>query len=75
MNQQSSIITFLFSPVGRSIRALIGIAMLLWGFYGLAGIGRDIVLLLGAVFLLSGIINFCGVSVLFGGPFMGKRSV
>ena len=74
MNQQSSTVQFLFSPVGRGIRAVLGIAILLWGFYGLAGIGRDVAVIVGVVFLLSGIINFCGLSPLLGGPFMGKRS-
>ena len=74
MNQQSSTIRFLFSPAGRIIRAVAGIAVLLWAFYGLAGIGRDIAVVVGVVLILAGVINFCGLSPLLGGPFMSKRS-
>ena len=74
MNQQSSTIRFLFSPAGRIIRAVAGIAVLLWAFYGLAGIGRDIAVVVGVVLILAGVINFCGLSPLLGGPFMSKHS-
>jgi len=74
MNQQSAVVQFLFSPVGRSIRAIVGIALLLWAFYGLSGIGRDVAVVFGVVLILSGVVNFCGLSPLLGGPFMGRRS-
>ena len=72
MKQQSPTVQFLFSPMGRGIRAVAGILVLLWAFYGLAGIGRDIAGVVGVVLILSGVLNFCGLSPLLGGPFMGK---
>lgn len=74
MQQQSPTIHFLFSPLGRGIRAVAGIAVALWGYYSLMGIGRDVAFVVGAVLILSGIINFCGLSPLLGGPFMGKKA-
>ncbi len=74
MNQQSSTVRFLFSPAGRIIRAAAGIAVLLWAFYGLAGIGRDIAVVVGIVLILAGLMNFCGLSPLLGGPFISRRN-
>jgi hypothetical protein len=72
MREQSTTVAFLFSPVARGIRVIAGIALLLWAFYGLTGVGRDIAAVVGVVLILSGVVNFCGLSPLFGGPFMRK---
>jgi hypothetical protein len=74
MSEQSTTVTFLFSPVARGIRGIVGIALLLWAVYGLVGIGRDVAAVVGVVLVLSGVLNFCGLSPLLGGPFMRKSS-
>ena len=65
-------VEFLFSGTARVIRALVGIVLILWAFHSFHHIGRDVLALVGLVFVLSGAINFCGLSPLFGGPFMKK---
>lgn len=67
-------VEFLFSGTARVIRAVVGLLLLFWAYHSLQGIGRDIVGIVGLVFVLSGIINFCGLSPLFGGPFMQRAS-
>ena len=67
-------VDFLFSGTARIIRAVIGALLMVWAFHSLHGIGRDVVGIVGLVFLLSGLINFCGLSPLFGGPFMKRAS-
>jgi hypothetical protein len=67
-------VDFLFSGTARVIRAVIGALLIFWAYHSLQGIGRDIVGIVGLVFVLSGLINFCGLSPLFGGPFMRRAS-
>ncbi len=65
-------VDFLFSGTARIIRAVLGVLLAFWAFHSLHGIGRDIVGIIAVVFILSGLINFCGLSPLFGGPFMRR---
>ncbi|MGC8485630.1 MAG: YgaP family membrane protein [Candidatus Baltobacteraceae bacterium] len=67
-------VDFLFSGTAHIIRAVVGILLMFWAYQSLHGIGRDIVGIIGLVFLLSGLINFCGLSPLFGGPFMKRAA-
>ena len=67
-------VDFLFSGTARVIRAVVGALLIFWAYHSLAGIGRDIIGIVGLIFVLSGLVNFCGLSPLFGGPFVRRAS-
>lgn len=52
-------------PIDRIIRVVIGIALVVAGFF-VSGIISIILWVVGAIALLTGITGFCGLYVLFG---------
>ena len=53
-------------PVDRIIRVVVGIALLVLGFAGIAsGIWMWIATILGAILLVTGIVGFCPLYALF----------
>ncbi len=45
--------------VDRGIRALIGLALIAWGFLGMEGTGRWIAVGVGLIPLLTALVGFC----------------
>jgi hypothetical protein len=66
-------VRFLASGPGRFIRALAGIALIGWGWFGLTGTTGYTVAVIGLVPLLAGVFDFCVLAPLFGYPFSGAR--
>jgi hypothetical protein len=67
-------IKFMVSPAGRIVRALAGVALIVWGLFGLSGTAGYIVAIIGLVPLLAGLLDFCLFAPLFGSPFSGKQA-
>jgi hypothetical protein len=66
-------ISFLASTTGRIVRALAGLALIVWGLAGLGGTTGIIVAVIGAVPLAAGLFDFCVFAPLFGAPLSGPR--
>ena len=61
---------FMASTVGRGLRALVGIVLLILAFV-VGGAGGWILGILGVFFVLVGAMNVCVLAPLFGGPLRG----
>jgi len=66
-------VKFLASPAGRVIRALAGIALIVWGLLGLGGMTGIVVAVIGVVPLAAGLFDFCVFAPLFGAPLSGQK--
>ncbi len=66
-------VSFLASPAGRTIRIVVGIALVAWGALGLTGATGIVVAVVGLVPLLAGAFDFCVFAPLFGAPLSGSR--
>jgi hypothetical protein len=73
MEKMNPLIKFLASPAGRVVRAVAGLALVLWGLLGLGGAWGAVVAIIGLVPLLAGIFDFCVFAPLFGAPLSGQR--
>jgi hypothetical protein len=71
--EMNPVIAFLASSAGRVVRALAGLALIVWGLVGIGGTGGIIVAVIGALPLLAGIFDFCIFAPLFGAPFSGSK--
>jgi hypothetical protein len=60
---------FFASPWGRWLRVLVGAVLLVLGYLG----APWWVPAIGVVLILAAALNVCGLAVLFGGPFDGRR--
>jgi len=58
--------------VGRMMRILAGMILILAGLVVLAGIWRLILVGAGLLLIAAGIFNFCLVAPLIGAPFFGR---
>lgn len=67
-------IKFMVSPVGRIIRIVAGLALILWGYLGLDGATALIVMIVGAIPLLAGLFDYCVFAPLFGGHLSGPQN-
>jgi len=66
-------VTFMASKTGRIVRVVAGIALVVWGWFGLSGTTGIIVAVVGLVPLLAGLFDFCVFAPLFGAPLSGPR--
>lgn len=66
-------VTFMASNTGRITRIAAGIALVVWGWFGLAGTTGTIVAVVGLVPLAAGVFDFCVFAPLFGAPLSGPR--
>lgn len=64
---------FLASSVGRIVRIVAGLALILVGLLVLEGPGGWILAIVGLVPLLAGMFDRCVFAPLFGLPFVGPR--
>jgi hypothetical protein len=69
-----ALINFLASnPVGRIVRIIAGIVLVLVGLLVLGGTAGIIVAVIGLVPLIAGIVDVCVFAPLFGASFFGKK--
>jgi hypothetical protein len=69
-----ALINFLASnPVGRAVRIIAGIILVIVGLFVLGGTAGIIVAVIGLVPLLAGIFDVCVFAPLFGASFYGKN--
>jgi hypothetical protein len=66
-------IKFMVSTAGRIVRFLAGIALIVWGLFGLGGTAGYIVAIIGLVPLLAGALDFCVFAPLFGYSLSGAK--
>jgi len=64
---------FMTSTLGRAIRIVAGMALVLVGLLAVHGTTGVILIVVGLVPLLAGIFNVCVFAPLFGGPFNGRN--
>ena len=63
---------FMASSAGRYLRVIVGIALIVAGFWLGDTVGAAMAVI-GAVPLFAGLLDVCVISALFGGPFSGSR--
>ncbi len=67
-------ISFMASRNGRIVRIVVGLALVVWGFFGIDNVTTGtIVLIVGLVPLAAGIFDFCVFAPLFGAPLSGSK--
>lgn len=71
--QLNPFVFFLASNTGRIVRIIGGLALVVWGRFGLSGTTALIVMLTGAVPLLAGTFDVCLFAPLFGAPMSGPK--
>ncbi len=64
---------FMASGIGRIIRIVAGIVLILVGALLIKGTGGIIVAVIGLVPLAAGVFDFCLAGPLFGGPLSGAK--
>jgi hypothetical protein len=64
---------FMSSLVGRLLRIVAGIALIIIGLAVVHGTGGVILAVIGLVPLVAGLFNFCVFAPLFGGPFLARE--
>jgi hypothetical protein len=64
---------FLNAPMGRILRAVLGVLIILAGLLWVGGVVGWVVAAVGLVLVLAGLFDFCVLSPLFGGPFWGRE--
>jgi len=67
------IVSFLASPAGRAVRIAAGIALVVWGVWGLGSTAGLVVAIVGLVPLIAGLFDFCVFAPLFGAPLSGPK--
>ena len=63
---------FMATNIGRLLRILAGMILVLVGLYVLAGVIRIVSAILGLLLIAAGLFNFCFIAPLLGAPFWGK---
>lgn len=53
------LIRFMKTPVGRGVRALLGLALIVYGLFGLGGVGGVVLAVVGLVPLYMGLSGGC----------------
>jgi len=66
-------VSFMASSTGRIVRVVAGIALVVWGWFGIGGATGMIVGIVGLVPLVAGVFDFCVFAPLFGAPLSGPK--
>jgi len=66
-------VSFMASSTGRVVRVLAGIALVVWGWFGLGGAIGTIIVVVGLLPLVAGWFDFCIFAPLFGAPLSGPK--
>jgi len=67
------VVKYLASPVGRIIRVVAGIVLVVLGLLVVKNVGGIILALVGLVPLVAGLFDFCVFAPLFGAPLSGPK--
>lgn len=66
---------FMAGPIGRGVRVVAGLVLVLLGLVSIGGVGGIIVAALGLVAVAAGAFNFCLIAPLIKAPFSGKDAL
>ncbi len=66
---------FMASPLGRGVRIVAGLAMMVVGFGLIGGTGGLVLGIAGLLPLAAGAMNFCTISALIGAPLSGRKAL
>jgi len=64
---------FMSSELGRRLRIVMGVALMVIGLFSVGGTGGLILAIVGAVPLLAGVLDVCLFAPLFGAPLKGAE--
>ena len=65
---------FMSSGMGRGLRIVVGLALIVLGLFSMGGTGGIILAVVGAVPLVAGAMDVCLFAPLFGGPLKGAEA-
>ena len=65
---------FMSSGLGRGLRIVVGLALIVIGLFSIGGTGGVILAVVGAVPLVAGAVDVCLFAPLFGGPLKGAEA-
>jgi Inner membrane protein YgaP-like, transmembrane domain len=65
---------FMSSGLGRGLRIVVGLALMVIGLFSIGGTGGIILAVVGAVPLVAGVLDVCLFAPLFGGPLKGAEA-
>jgi hypothetical protein len=65
---------FMSSRLGRGLRIVVGLALMVIGVFSVGGTGGIILAVVGAVLLAVGALDVCLFAPLFGGPLKGAEA-
>lgn len=68
-----AVFSFIAGPIGRLIRVIAGLGLILIGLFLVEGVVGWILAVIGLAPLLAGVLDFCIFAPLFGLPFVGPR--
>jgi hypothetical protein len=66
-------VSFMASAAGRIVRIVVGLVLIVWGWFGLGGVTGIIVAVIGLLPLAAGLFDFCIFAPLFGNPLSGAK--
>ena len=66
-------VSFMASTAGRIVRIVVGLVLVVWGWFGLGGTVGIIVAVIGLLPLAAGVFDFCIFAPLFGNPLSGAK--
>ncbi|MEW6405961.1 MAG: DUF2892 domain-containing protein [Chloroflexota bacterium] len=66
-------VSFMASSTGRLVRIAAGLALVVWGWFGLGGTTGTVVAIVGLLPVVAGAFDFCAFAPLFGAPLSGPR--
>jgi hypothetical protein len=66
-------VSFMASAAGRIVRIVVGLVLIVWGWFGLGGTTGIIVAVIGLLPLVAGVFDFCIFAPLFGNPLSGAK--
>ncbi len=66
---------FMAGPIGRGVRILAGVLIMLLGLVVVQGTGGIILAVIGVLPILAGAMNFCLIAPIIGAPFSGNAAL
>ena len=69
--QTSGFVQFMASIVGRWLRILIGVALVIWG-WSMHSTGGTVLAIVGLVPIAAGVFDFCLIAKIVHAPFWGR---
>ena len=72
--EMRSYFRFMSSSTGRWMRAIIGLALIIWG-YGPADNSNMVLIAVGTLLMIAAVADWCILAPLFGYPLKGKKII